>query len=281
VTRELGVGLLAGVASGALALVLALGARAALPGRDHPPPLGGPALLVAVAVGFGATEGLPGLLLAGLVLAMLAGALAEVLGWSAAVAAPLAVPAALLVVFAAPAGTRVWAAVLAGAGVVVVGGLLAGLDRRWRDRGLGPPLVAITAGGVFLTVPDTEHAVVLAGATAVLALLGWPVPLVSLGVPGAFVASGGVSWVALQGGVGRPASVVGALACWGLVLLEPLDRDRRPGSVLWAMALDLVVVVAVARVAGPRTSPVVAAVLAAGLLTAGAVARRPPATRRD
>jgi hypothetical protein len=281
VTGDLGVGLLAGAASGALALVLTLLARVALPARDDPPPLGGPALLVAVAVGFGATEGLPGLLLAGLVLAVLGGAAAEVLRWSPIVAVPLAAPGAALVVAAAPAGTRAWAAALAGAAVLVVGALLTGMDRRWRARGLGPPLVAVTAGGVLLTVPDTEHAVVLAGATAVLGLLGWPVPLVSLGAPGAFVASAAVAWVALQGGVGRPASVVAALACWGLVLLEPVDRDRPPGNVLWAIAVDAVVVVAVARVAGPRTSPVVAAVLAAGLLAVGAVARRPPAARAD
>jgi hypothetical protein len=273
VTEDLGAGLLAGAASGALAVAVTLLLRFAFPGREGPPPVGAVALLLAVGVGFGASAGLPGLLLAALLLAALTGAIAEVLRWPPVAAAPLAVPTALLVVAAAPDGVPAWASVVAGAGVVVTGGLLADVDRRWRERGLVPPLLAVTAGGVLLTVPDTEHAAVLAGAAAVLGLCGWPVPLASLGLPGAFVAAGTVAWVALQGGVGRPASVVGALACWGLLAVGPLvDRGTRTrrSSMLTPVVVHAAVVVAVARLAGRGTSVVVAAVLAAGFLAAGA-----------
>jgi hypothetical protein len=273
VTGDLGAGFLVGAASGVLAVATTLLLRARVPVREGPPPLGGVALLVACGVGFAASEGLPGLLLAALVLAALAGSLAEIRRWPPGVAALLAVPAAVLVTVAAPAATRTWGSVLAGVSVVVVSGLLADVDRRWRDRGLVPPLLAITAGGVFLTVPDTEHAVVLAGATAVLAVLGWPVPLASLGMAGASVAAAVVAWVALQGGVGRPASVVGAVACWGLLAVEPLVRSRPPG-VLLTVAVHGAVVLAVARLAGRGTDPAVAAVLALVFLAAGAVAWR-------
>jgi hypothetical protein len=286
VTARLGACILAGAASGGLALAITLLVRAALPARRAPWPLGGPALLVAIGLGFGfgVTQGLPGLVLAALVLAAVAGAAAEAFRWRPALAAPLAVPAAALVVAAAPEGTRVWAAALAGTGVVVVGGLLADVDHRWREQGLAPPLLAVTTAGVLLVVPDTDHAGALAGATAALALMGWPVPLASLGMPGAFVASSAVAWVALQGGVGRPASIVGALACWGLVLVEPLvARGTRHGraGVLRAGAVHAAVVVAASRVAGRGTSPVVAAVLAVAFLAAGAVAWRRLAVARS
>jgi hypothetical protein len=273
VTRELAGGFLTGAAAGVLAVATTLLLRALVPARAGLPPIGGVALLVGVGVGFAASEGLPGLLLTALVVAALAGGLAEVLGWPPAAAAPLALPAGVLVVAAAPAGTRPWASVLAGTSVVVMGGLLSDVDRRWRDSGLVWPLLAVTAAGVFLTVPDTEHAVALAGATSVLVLLGRPVPLAALGTPGAFVASAVVAWVALQGGVGRPASVVAALACWGLLAFEPLVRSRPPG-VVPAAGVHGAVVLAVARVAGRGADPAVAAALAALFLAAGAVAWR-------
>jgi hypothetical protein len=111
----------------------------------------------------------------------------------------------------------------------------------------------------------------------VLAGLGWAVPVVSLGMPGALVAAAAVAWVALQGGVGRPASVVGALACWGLLAVGPLvdrsTRSRRSG-VLALVAVHVALVLAAARVAGRGTDPALAAGLAAAFLAAGALVWR-------
>ena len=46
-----------------------------------------------------------------------------------------------------------------------VAAALAAFDRRWRRPGLAPALLAVTAAGIWATVPDVEAALVLLGAT--------------------------------------------------------------------------------------------------------------------
>jgi hypothetical protein len=186
-----------------------------------------------------------------------------------------------------------WIAVVAG----VAGALLAGFDRRWRGHGLAPLLLAVSAVGVYATVPDVEWALVVVGAALPLTLLGWPGPLApgglrgprrrdgpaqpppSLGVAGSLAAAALLAWTVAAGGAGRPGSVVGGLACLGVLAVEPLARllDPRHRSALarprvaWtALAAHLVLVAVAARVVG-RTETVAAALPLAGLALAAAL----------
>jgi hypothetical protein len=190
-----------------------------------------------------------------------------------------------------------WPAVaLAAAGA---GALLADFDRRWRGRGLAPALLAISAAGIYLTVPDVEAALAALGAALPLALLGWPGPLArvpgqpppSLGVVGALAVAGLLVGTAAAGSAGRPGAFVGALACLGVLAVEPLavrlDPGRRsalgpPGGrrAGWsALAAQLALAAVAARVVGrPATVaealPLAALLLGLALAVALAVASR-------
>ena len=54
-------------------------------------------------------------------------------------------------------------------------------DRRW--PGATPALLAISVGGMYATVPDTEAALALLGATVLVAAFGWPLRAASLAWP--------------------------------------------------------------------------------------------------
>lgn len=175
-----------------------------------------------------------------------------------------------------------WIALLAG----VAGLLLADFDRRWRRQGLAVPLLAVSAAGIYLTVPDVEAAVVVLGAALPLLLLGWPVPFwrghppPSLGLPGALATAGLLVWTVASGGAGRPGSVVGGLGCLGVLAVEPLARlvDRRRRGPLrgeratWiAFGAQLLLVGVASRVVG-RADTVAAALPPAALTLAAALA---------
>jgi hypothetical protein len=178
-------------------------------------------------------------------------------------------------------GPLAWGA----AAAVAAGVLLADFDHRRRADGLTTALLAVTAAGVWATVPDVEAAVVVLGASLPFALLGWPLlrsgpP--SLGPAGALAVAGLLAWAALAGGAGRPGSWAGALACLGVLAAEPLagrlDRRGRPvggdGGVAGRAGLlgaHLLLVAVAARVVGRPASLAAGLALAAALL-AGAVA---------
>jgi hypothetical protein len=181
----------------------------------------------------------------------------------------------------------------------VAGALLADFDRRWRRHGLAPLLLAVSAAGVYATVPDVEAAVVVLGVALPLALLGWPGPLApggvpvpgprpgpprppppSLGVAGSLAAAALLVWTVAAGGAGRPGSVVGGLGCLGVLAVEPLARLLDPrhrsalarGPAAWtALGAHLVLVAVAARVVG-RAETVAAALPLAGLELAAALA---------
>jgi hypothetical protein len=176
------------------------------------------------------------------------------------------------------------------AGAAAAGALLADFDRRRRD-GLALPLLAVSLAGVWATVPDVESAVVVLGAALPPALLGWPSPLarnnqVSLGVAGALASAGLLVWVVATDGAGRPGSMVGGLACLGVLGVEPLARrlggrgsggPPLPAPPLAAAHLALVVVAA--RIVG-RQETVAAALPLALVALAVAVALAVLALRR-
>lgn len=192
------------------------------------------------------------------------------------------------------------------AAAVVAGALLADFDRRWRRHGLAPLLLAISAAGIYATVPDVEAPLVVLGASLPMALLGWPGPLApaglpapwrrpaaprvagaaapaippSVGVVGAVAVAGLLAWTVAAGGAGRPGSVVGGLLCLGVLVVEPLARLLDPrrrsalarGPVAWtALGAHLVLVAVAARVVG-RAGTVAAALPPAGLTLAAALA---------
>jgi hypothetical protein len=215
-----------------------------------------------------------------------------------------AATAAGLAVTGAPADPALgWPALAAIAAAVAAA--LAAFDRRWGRLGLTPALLAVTAAGIWACVPDVEGPLVLLGAALTVALLGRPGPLAArrpglagFGVAGSAAAAAVVVWVVATGGAGRPGSVVGGLACLGLLLVEPavrlLDRrrrspldpvERRPGLAWAALAAQLVVAGFASRVAGRPEGVAEALGLAAlGLgvaLAAGVVlAGRPPVGRQ-
>src|SRR5690606_6864504 len=87
---------------------------------------------------------------------------------------------------------------------------------------------------------------------ALVAVAGWPLRLVSVGATGSPVLAGLIAWSAVVGGIGRPASVVGAVASAGLLVIEPvarsLSRDRSVVDVVDDAVSRLVVVVLVVAV---------------------------------
>jgi hypothetical protein len=253
--------LVSGLAAGALALVAATVQSRR---HSHAVPVAGLVMTAAALVAIGRTWSVvPGALL-GLV------GLAVTLSWldrsrphcapSFALAVVLVAPfAAVLAVDASPTG---WVRGLVGVAVVLGAPAASRTEAAWGDAGLPPVLYAITAAGVFAAVPDTEQAAVLlgpAGAGAAVALL---------------------VWVAAVGGRGREPSIVGAVACLGLLATLPVGgwrarRTGRTGAVpqhvaVLVVGVHLAVVAGASRVAGTSSdldvaAPVAAATVAAAL----------------
>jgi hypothetical protein len=137
---------------------------------------------------------------------------------------------------------------------------------------------------VYSTVPDTEVALIALGAALPLAVLGWPWPLASLGRAGSYTATGLLLWIVAAEGVGRSSSLVGGIACLGLLAVEPiarlLDPDResivgylpsgRSGALVVAI-LHLGLVYVAARVAGTRRTMAEAAFVALAELVVAVV----------
>jgi len=91
-----------------------------------------------------------------------------------------------------------------------------------------------------------------------------------------------MAWTAAVGGVGRPSSAVGAVACLGVLAAEPLAQAlgsrygialeqaaRRSWGQLPVGLLHLVLVYLGSRVAGFRSSVITAAVVAGAALAGG------------
>jgi hypothetical protein len=173
------------------------------------------------------------------------------------------------------------------AATLAAGALLADFDRRWRDRGLTPALLAVTTAGIYLAVPDVEAALPVLGVALPLALLGAPAAVGQAGgsggpmrpsllaAAGAYAAAGLLVWITVTGSAGRPGAFIGGLACLGVLVVEPparrLSRRGRdqpappPGRrVALAVLISQIVLAAVAaRVVARPVSVVGALALAA------------------
>jgi hypothetical protein len=276
-----------GVAAAAVVVLAAALVRRPLPGAG---PAFGVAMIAAM-VQQGVTVEPP--MLAGLVLLAAGGYLAT--GRGTLVTAAAALPGAALFAWSAAPDGLAWALPTILAVTVVGGATAASFDHRFGPTGLPPVLLAVTALGIYLTTPDTEHSAILLGAAAPVALLGCPGlvgrrPVASLGTGGAFLAAALVAWVVALDGVGRDGAVVGGIACLGVFVLEPLTRGARhaasagarPHAVLVG-AVHVGVVVVCSRVAGLRDSAVDALVLCALAYAVGTAlllgGRRPQRSR--
>lgn len=198
-----------------------------------------------------------------------------------------AVPGAIILARSIDVHHPGWATVVMLVVTVAGGVLVADFDRAYATTGLPPVLLAVTVLGVYVTTPDTDHAVILAGAVLPVALLGalrlglGPGSVLGLGsglgpglgVVGSSLVAGLVSWVVVTDGAGRPGAVVGGFACLGLLVLEPVVRRAsrvRPDTL--ALATVHVVLVAVcSRVAGLRTPASQALAISAAAYVAAAV----------
>lgn len=258
------------VAAGATVVlaIAGLALRRFLPGRA-PLPLAGLAGAAAAAAALHSSNywsrdllvGLGALAGGGLVITVLGRFLEAplLLGFAAAV------PGALLIGSAADVTPYDWVQPFVVIAIVVAASLVAEFDDFQARAGYGPVFLAVTALGLYWTVPDTEEAVALVGASLPLILLGFPKPLASLGGAGSFAMVGVAVWLAAVDGRGRESSIVGATACFGVMLLDPLlDRilptraERVVGPWSWppllVAAIHLGLVFVAARVAGTRES---------------------------
>jgi hypothetical protein len=142
----------------------------------------------------------------------------------------------------------IWARAATGC-VVAVGAFTAPVVDARFPRPL-PLLLAIGALGAYACGPDTEAQKALVGALVAVAVIGLEPRLrPALGYP-AVVAL--FAWVATWGGLGRPGSIVGSLACLGVVLL-PVPRARLVApraAVVVLVAVQVALVVYESRVAG-------------------------------
>lgn len=269
---ELRDGLLWGVAAGAPVVVA--GAAAALGGRrPRGWPVAGAVVVVASAAalaGLGRTPE-PGLL-AGVILLGLAGLLP--LPWRI----PGLVPGAVVVASQIPPFLPAWARPLVAVGCVVAGACAPLVDSRHRP-GVGPALLAGAAIGAWACVPDVEQAGVVAGAAAAVAVLALVLPM-RLG-PGGAAAAGLLLWAAASGAVARPASLIGAAASLGLLVVGvaalPRSPTLRAGAAI--VAGQAVLLAVTSRIAGLQSSALLASEIAAGalLITASGAALLPHA----
>ena len=99
--------------------------------------------------------------------------------------------------------------------LLVVG--LAMLDLESRRGPLASLMMPITILGIFATVPRTDEALILLFASVSLLVLP------RMRSVAAFPIAGLAVWTSVVGGAARTGSIVGGLACCGLLLIEPLS----------------------------------------------------------
>jgi hypothetical protein len=165
------------------------------------------------------------------------------------------VPGAALIALALHAPIPDWAAVVCFGAIVVVAPCAVAVDGA--APRLLPALLAITALGMWGTTPDTEHTRVIVGALVGIVVLAFDRRLES-GAGGTAAIVSLMVWAATIDGHARHSAVVGALGCFGAIVLLPLvGRARVPAStvrIAAVIAIQAVIVVVCSRVAGLRDS---------------------------
>lgn len=198
-------------------------------------------------------------LVAGVVLMALGGALTvshrrtdprRVVGWL------LIVVGASLVPWRGQVDQSAWFFLATPVAAVIIGTALAHwrTDEQWW---LGP-LFAISAFGVWTTVPDTEFARVQLGAALPLSLATLRPASTRMAAAGAYALGGVFAWIPALDGAARPASIIGAWGSIGLICALPaarlLWRSRIVLEPWYVAGLHLLLVLVAARVIGLWTS---------------------------
>lgn len=267
---------LTGVAAGIVTLGVGLLAGFLWHGAK-PAPYGGLLLTVGALAALAFTETISIWMIAGIALLGLAGLAHR----GVMLGIVLASPGAALIVVAITDDFTSWIAWYAIIAIIMTAPLAASFDNRYGRAGLPLPFFAVSALGVYLTVPDTELAIVLFGTAAVVGFLGWPRPAMSFGAVGAYAAVGLYVAVASVGAVGRPASLIAAVACLGLLIVTPVvHRFFRDGTSFCcldgiepvvAISGQLVLILLISRTAGRLDNPWLTALLCAVFLTGAVV----------
>lgn len=296
-TPDLARGLFAGLL--ALLVVWLCGAAWRRDGRE-PFPVAGLALVGASLAAMSGKLLLSSELVVGLALLVGAGLFADLHPRLRRFLPLLAFPGAVVICGSGELVGTGWVRVLVAVAIVAGGPLVAAFDHRWRHQGYGPVLFAVTVAGAYATVPETGRLVVVLGVAAALSLAGWPIPVASLGSAGSLVVTGLLVWTSATGGLERPSSIVGASACLGLLVVEPVGRAlvRSGASALdslpdrwWSCAVvagaQAVVVAVASRAAGLQVETGRAVVIAVvdllvtlALVVALGANRREPSLRR-
>lgn len=124
-------------------------------------------------------------------------------------------------------------------------------------------LVAVTAFGIWVTIPNTDLARVLLGASLPLAVSTLGPIGATITRAGAYTLAGMVVSIAADGGHDRPASIIGAWACIGILALLPavvVAIRRKPMlSNLQVFVLHALLVLVASRVIGMWHNPLLAA----------------------
>ncbi|MGD2101271.1 MAG: hypothetical protein PVG83_03480 [Acidimicrobiia bacterium] len=262
-----------GVALGAVGLVLSLLMARARP-EVEPLAMGGVVIAVAAVAAVAWAGGSSAPMWAGLMLILLGTVLAVRLGFSRAVVAVASVPGAIVLALAASPDPG-WVRVVVIVGTPLLGYATDDFESRYADRGFGIVFFGLAAMGAFLAVPDTEWIRSLFAVCLPMSLTAWPRPRLSLGPSGIYLAMAVFLLFTAAGGIGRPASVIGGLACLGYLVLEPVAVRARPtlarlpgvmhttpeASLLAAVPQFMLVVIA-SRVAARTDNPGRAAAIA-------------------
>lgn len=190
------------------------------------------------------------------------GAGIKALGWAMIAAG------AIIVTWRGGLSDAVWLLTLTPVVIVAGGTALAAWSKRLPHHLVGP-MVAITAFGIWATVPETEMARALLGAAIVLAVATLR-PIESRFLyPGAFAVAGMMAWLVASGGAARPASIIGGWACLGLLVILPYCWRNASDLVnerpLVVVAIHAIAVLVASRVIGLWESTVPAIIASAFL----------------
>ena len=252
-------------AGAATSAVVALVERRPRRRPSSPVPLAGVAFVVSAVLVIAIRLDMPDGVLLGLLILGSAGLLVDLDGVPLPVAMAVAAPGAWLLGWHGEVVPVTWIRSTV-VGVTLLGGAaFASFDRRFARRGYAPAFFALSTAGVYYTVPDPYEALILLGCAAPLVLLGWPRAVARFGASGALAAVGLLAWVVARDGFGRQSSIVGGMACLGLLAIEPCWRAFRlrawspldvlpRGSWRWPVALtaQLALVYGASRIAGLR-----------------------------
>lgn len=141
------------------------------------------------------------------------------------------------------AGTP-WIQVATPVFIVAFGYSLGGWRHMSHHRLLGP-LFAISAFGIWVTVPETNTARILIAVAIVLAVATTGRIDMRVSLAGALVVAATVAWIGADGGASRPGAIVGAWGTAGLLMLLPWFGESEssiPGWLVVGLHIGLVLV---------------------------------------